>query len=60
MSKKRKQKVVFKVIKIVSKPVKIIFRIKDGRQVSFKAQKNIPKSVYDEFLAKRIKVGENL
>jgi len=55
MSKARREKVNFKATKIVSKPTKVSFHTKDGREVSFKAHKDIPMSVKVEFFAKRKK-----
>ena len=55
MPKARRQRVSFKATKIVSKPTKVTFRTKDGREVNFKAKKYVPKSVRVEFLTKRKK-----
>lgn len=53
MAQTRRQAISFKATKIVSKPTKISFQTKDGREVNFKAHKDVPKVVRVEFLAKR-------
>ncbi len=51
MIKAKKQKVLFKATKIVSKPTRVVFRTKDGKEVNFKAKRDIPTSVRVEFFA---------
>ncbi len=51
--KTKKQKVSFKATKIVSKPTRVVFHTKDGREVNFKARRDIPTSVRVEFFARK-------
>jgi hypothetical protein len=51
----RRQNISFKATKIVSKPTKVSFQTKDGRDVVFKAHKDVPKVIRVEFLAKKNK-----
>ena len=53
MAKARKKRISFKATKIISKPTTITFHTKDGKEVSFKAHKDVPKVVRVEFLAKK-------
>jgi len=55
MSKIRREKVSFRASKIVSKPAKVSFHTRDGREISFKAHKDVPRSVKVEFFAERKK-----
>ena len=54
-SKSPRKRVTFTATKIVSKPTTVSFHTKDGKAVSFKAKKDVPKSVRVNFLAKKNK-----
>jgi hypothetical protein len=49
----KKEKITFTAIKIASKPVRINFVDKNGKQVDFKAKKYLPKAVKVEFFTKK-------
>lgn len=51
----RRVRVSFKATKIVSKPAKVSFQTRDGKEVVFKKKTDVPKSVQVSFLAKRKK-----
>lgn len=48
----RRTRVIFRATKIAQKKVDVTFVTKQGRPVSFKAKKDIPKEVRIDFLAK--------